>query len=123
VGHPRLLPDRELDLHKDLGMILGERLIDCLARRMRQRLLRKKILFGAWMAEFAAALSKTHCRDEHMDVRMKGFGDIHSVPPLNSLVTWLLSQTAQTLPNPDGTVLRLTYTDEKKSSSIRWGGA
>ena len=52
-------------------MIPGERLIDCLARRMRQRLLREEILFVARMSEFAAALSKTHCRDEHMDVGMK----------------------------------------------------
>jgi hypothetical protein len=39
VGHPRLLPDRALDSDKDLGMIPGEHLIDCLARRLRQRLL------------------------------------------------------------------------------------
>src|SRR5262245_40047074 len=30
VDHPRLLPDRALVLDKDLGMIPGEHLIDCL---------------------------------------------------------------------------------------------
>ena len=52
-------------------MISCERLFDCLARRMRQRFLREEILLVARMSELAAALSKTHCRDEHMDVGMK----------------------------------------------------
>ena len=52
-------------------MIPGERLIDCLARRVGQRLLRQEILLVARMAELAAALSKPHCRDEHMDVGME----------------------------------------------------
>src|SRR4029077_1502602 len=47
------------------------RLFHCLARRMRQRFLREEILLVARMSELAAALSKTDCRDEHMNVGMK----------------------------------------------------
>ena len=71
LGHPGLLPGGGFDSRKDLGMIAGERLIDCLACRMRQRFLWEKILFVARMSKLAAAWSETHCWDQHMDVGMK----------------------------------------------------
>src|SRR4029453_1144022 len=71
LGHPRLLPGGGLNSRKDLGMIPGERLFHCLARGMRQRLLREEILFIARMCKLATACSETDCRDQHMDVGMK----------------------------------------------------